>query len=244
MNLKKLKKQELELLLKIDEICKENNLEYYLAYGTLLGAIRHKGFIPWDTDIDIMVKISHYDKFCKILNKKLPKKMYLFQRENDSSYENLFARVGLRKKAHHKLHIDIFPIVGAPKNELMQKIILKVAYLNDRLYFLKKVDLYSNYNRRFSKKIIAFLLKNILFIIPSKLFVHIFNKLKTLYPIKYTEKVYNISGSYGYKELIPKSYLGEPVKKEFEGHLFSAPEMWDDYLTHIYGDYMVPKKYD
>ena len=66
-DLKELKKIELDILLYIDRICREHNLLYYMAYGTLLGAVRHKGFIPWDDDIDIVMPRPDYEKLIKIM---------------------------------------------------------------------------------------------------------------------------------------------------------------------------------
>jgi len=138
MSTKEIHNLELEMLIEMDMICKKYNLNYYLAYGTLLGAVRHKGFIPWDTDIDIIVDIDSYERFCEILQNELSTKFYLSSPRTNKNYESLKARIHLKNSEHRKIHIDIFPMVGAPQSKIGQKIFSKIAYINYRCYFRKK----------------------------------------------------------------------------------------------------------
>jgi len=237
--IKKVQRKELEMLIEVDRVCRKNGLTYYLAYGSVLGAIRHKGFIPWDSDIDIIVVTENYNKFCEILQKELTDKYCINSTKTDSTYELLFARIGLRDKKHHRIHIDIFPLAGAPKSRLGRKIFSKIAYLNYKCFYAKKISVNNKYINR---KKLAIVAKIILLPFPSKLFIWIFNRLSTMFPVKEADILCNICGSYGYKELIPKSYFGNPVYMDFEGYKFPVPKEWDKYLRHIYGDYMIPKK--
>ena len=95
--LKKLQKIELDILIEFDKICKKNNLRYVLVGGTLIGAIRHKGFIPWDDDIDVSMPRKDYNKFIKIQEKELNHNKYYFQSmETNDKFGLPFAK--LRRK--------------------------------------------------------------------------------------------------------------------------------------------------
>src|SRR5690554_4492300 len=88
-----IQQEKMYLMLKeIDKISKEFDLLYYLSYGTLLGAIRHEGYIPWDCDTDIIVSVKDYEKFCSSLSKHLPSEYKLFSWELDPDYTELFSR--------------------------------------------------------------------------------------------------------------------------------------------------------
>lgn len=240
--IKQMQHVELDMLVEVDRICNENRLKYYLGYGTVLGAVRHKGFIPWDTDIDILVDIDSYNRFCNIIQQEIADRYFFASIDTDKTYEELFARVALKNEFHHTIHIDIFPIVGVPKSELGRRLFSIAAYLTYRCFFVKKVDVSINYRNNMRKKIIALAAKLLLIPLPAKLFVCIFKKLSVAFAIEESDTVCNFCGSYGYKELIPKAYLDEPVKMMFEGHELFLPREWHKYLTHFYGDYMTPRR--
>lgn len=234
----KIQQQELFMLKEIDRIAKQYDLTYYLGYGTVLGAVRHNGFIPWDSDIDILVDINSYKLFCEILNSHIDSKYEVKSIDTDPSYNSLKARVSLKGSSHTIIHVDIFPMVGSPKSIIGKKIFSKIAYWNYRLYSSKKYNS-TIYGKRTPKSSIF----NILLLpIPSSICILIFNKLSTMFPIEQSKSIYNICGSYGYKEFFSKEWLGEAVYLKFEDHEFPVPKEWDKYLTHIYGDYMTPRK--
>ena len=243
-DLNKIQEDQLEMLLEIKRISQIHGMKYYLAYGTALGAVRHKGFIPWDKDVDIGVEISDYKKFCEGINKEISNKFKLSSIETEKSYDSLKARVAIKGESHHDNHIDIFPIVGAPNTLFSRWIFSKASYYLYRMYFIKKVNENHLYGNNLKKKVLVKFLKILTIPIPKKIIVKIFNKLSVMYSIKSSKYLYNICGSYGLKEFIPKKYYGMPVYKEFEGHMQPLPRDWDQYLKEIYGDYMIPKKRD
>lgn len=232
----------LDMLTQMDRICKKNNLKYYLAYGSVLGAVRHKGFIPWDDDIDIIVDIDSYKVFCDAIRREIGDDYKLYSIDQDLAYDSLKARISPKNNYHHLIHIDIFPIVGVPKSAAGRRLFSKICYIIYRAYFVKKVNVNVNYKENKRKRIITSIVKLLLKTIPASFLKLVFDKLSTLYPIQESDTFYNICGSYGYKELIPKEYLGEPMLIEFEGLTLPVPEKWDAYLTHLYGDYMTPKQ--
>lgn len=144
LNLNEIKAVELNILKQFDQFCKNNNLRYYLAGGTLLGAIRHKGFIPWDDDIDVCMNRPDYER---LLNE--------FPQNNDNSnlqicdikYKNFDApfckivanNTRVRNKflgnlANSKLWIDVFPVDGLPENiDEVNQVYKKCSYYRKML---------------------------------------------------------------------------------------------------------------
>lgn len=136
-HIKDLQRIELEMLLEVDRICKKYNIRYFLVAGTLLGAIRHKGFIPWDDDIDICMPVEEYRKFCKVAKTDLKKEYFLQNSDTDFS-NRWFSKVrknnttciekGYEKsKIHQGIWIDIFPLIGVKKDEKWLKSITRKA---------------------------------------------------------------------------------------------------------------------
>ncbi len=242
MNTRQIQLTELDMLIEMDRICKDNNLRYYLAYGTALGAVRHQGFIPWDADIDIVVDIDNYKSFCDIIHREIPAKYTLRSIQTDDTYESLKARIAPQNQGHLETHIDIFPMVGVPDSQFGSKLFSQIAYIAYRGFFIKKVNPGINYKEVPLKRIIAILLKSLLILVPSKFFVWLFNKISVAFPIEKSDILYMFCGYCSEKELVPKSYFDIPQKMIFEGHEFPLPREWDKYLKHIYRDYMIPDR--
>ena len=124
----------LEIAKYVDDLCRKNSIEYYLIYGSALGAKRHKGFIPWDDDFDIAMTYENYQKFITICDKFLDKKKYFLQRmESEPKYylsfmklrditTTLIEEANKDKEITYGVYIDIFPLVGVPKNKIKRKI--------------------------------------------------------------------------------------------------------------------------
>lgn len=238
------KKEMLDMLNEIERIANVAGFTYYLAYGSALGAIRHQGFIPWDNDIDIIIDINQYEDFCNMINELIDNNYEVKTFYLDSNYDSLKARVSRKNLNHTFLHVDIFPMVGTPDSKVGRKIFSKISYFNYRCFFFKKMDPKINYNQNILKRFIAYTIKFLLSPLPAKLFIKIFNNLSKRFPMGTSKKIYNICGSYGDKEFIDKNWLREPTYVKFENKQFPIPKEWDKYLTHLYSDYMTPKKSD
>ena len=120
----------LKNLLAVDKVCKEHNLRYYIMAGTMLGAVRHKGFIPWDDDLDIGMPRADYDLLMANAKEWLPKPYEAVCAENDKEYPLPFAKVQdadttLIERMHLKylggVYIDIFPLDGVPESRMAQR---------------------------------------------------------------------------------------------------------------------------
>ena len=133
------KKFELDILLEIDSFCKKNNLRYFLAYGTLIGAIRHKGFIPWDDDIDIGMMRKDYDLFIKYASEELDSKYYLDCYETNKNCYLPFAKVRKNntifdeEENHHLnnhkgIYVDVIPIENASNKRIEYTVVFHMSF--------------------------------------------------------------------------------------------------------------------
>lgn len=231
------KQLEIDMLLQVDTICSKHNIPFYLAYGTALGAVRHNAMIPWDTDIDIMVPINVYDDFIKSLVNNLSTEYTVRYFKNDRQYEYLHARVSLSSKEHHLVHIDVFPMIGTSRNSILQRLAYNSCLFLNKVFYIKRVSL--NNTRKLLQ---VRLLKPVAFFIPESILIMVYEFITKHYPYDKSEIIFNSCGSYGNKEIIRKEILGTPIRKMFEGYLLPIPQKWHEYLTIMYGDYMIPDR--
>ena len=247
--LDEIKKNELGLLIEIDEICRNNEIKYSLAGGTLLGAVRHKGFIPWDDDIDIFMERKEYDKFLQIINKKTNAIGVINCRSN-RSFAYTFSKVydkntlimdefGHKGKYDIGVYIDIFPVDYCSNSFGMAK--CKTLTFNVLKYILvAAIWPQFTYNRTYGvlRNFVRFLFYLLTRCIDANKFA---NKLDKLYskerPVRFSV---SYSGVYGVKEIFETKMFKDFVSLEFEGHFFQAIKNYDKYLSSLYGDYMVP----
>ncbi len=236
---KELQKIELSILVWIRSICEKHNLRYYLAYGTLIGAVRHKGFIPWDDDIDIHMPREDYDRFIQICSNHQDERYKLLSCEHTPGYFYEFAKVtdswtiiqenNIKPIENYGVYVDVFPLDFLPNRSS-----LRIGYLR----FLQRLRILLIYDdvRKYHPIVNLFcrIAKSLLsFINPVKIAQYINNVGR---------KGGNKSRKYlfvpGLRKALPASIIDNFVKISFEGELFDAPIGWDEYLTIIYGDYM------
>lgn len=242
---------ELEILKYIDKICKKNDIKYSLCGGTLLGAIRHKGFIPWDDDIDIVMTRNDYERFLTIMDNtyKDGDKFKCLHYGNEEKYYYRFAKVvDLETKLEEidfdnpenlGIFVDVFPVDGL--NIKKKKHIIHKADFYGRLLSYSCMKRMRKRNdsslKYFIKKFICFRL--------AKMFKpeHWLNKYeKYVKSFKLADHEYCdiYSGGMATKELFPTRFFDEIIDVEFEGLKFPAFKNYHEYLTNTYGDYMTP----
>lgn len=230
----------------IHRICEENDIVYYLIGGSALGAVRHKGFIPWDVDIDIAMHRKDYEKFAEIAERKLPLGLSFHNHKNTRNYYRPHATVSIdnvcalinsdyyRKAKAEKLFIDIFPLDNAPDDEMLrQKQAQELKHLV-KIHSRKECVLYKRNTpiQIAIKKMIQCVL------LPYSL-QHLEAKRDAImmrYDGENTECWCSMVSHYPYvKQCMKKEIYGTPVKMEFAGRKYNVPHETDVYLTRIFG---------
>ncbi len=239
-----MKKIELNILIYFTEVCEENNLRYYLGGGTLLGAVRHKGFIPWDDDIDVMMPRPDFQK---LLSLSINNENYNIIKPGTAGYYYNFAKlVDTRTILEEKgikiidglgVYIDIFPLDGMPEtpdarkkrfkelNSIRKRInntcLLKPKFHRNPFAYLNACRIYnSNKNIDLSslqKKYLDSALKN---------------------SFDDSEFVFAAGGAYGARDIFPGKWFEKEIELQFENLSVKAFNGYDFYLTQLYGDYM------
>ncbi|MBR6690025.1 MAG: LicD family protein [Bacilli bacterium] len=243
---KKVQIEELKVLKVVDSFCKKHNITYYLSEGTLLGAIRHKGFIPWDDDVDIAMPREDYDRFLKLFGDKVYKNCYLYNADTVKDYHLPFSKIYSRKKMKfsdrkNKLYfkglgafIDIFPLDYIPDHTKTDKVEIqakKIRKCRDMMLIKSPYAVKMNNRRRVYKLFSGFYTNPQL---QKKIY-----KLFTLYNNSEDSKyMVNFASAYSYKkQAVPKEWYGEPKYVEFEDTLLPVPAESKKILTKIYGNY-------
>lgn len=228
--LRKAQLRMVEILTEVDKICRKHQIEYFLDWGSLLGAVRHGGFIPWDDDLDIAIRREDLPRLRKALQEELPSNMRYQDTSTDFNYPVPFGKVRdrnsifddpyLKRVKERGIYIDIFcvePIIP-----------LKLKKPIDFVY-IRCVRGIHNYSDRFVEKLLGYLCY-----LPA---IFIIYMCRLWAKIAHVSKVGHL---YGWKSLLYLDYNKVfPVKEiQFEGKKFFAPNDYDAYLKNLYGDYM------
>lgn len=233
---------ELEILKRFDKFCKKNNLRYYLIYGTLLGAIRHKGFIPWDDDIDVCMPRPDYEMFVKTFHDD--ECQHLKLRSNllgnlAAPYAKLIdVKTKIDSKYSHfdtNLYIDIFPVDGMPENIHQMDKIRKACRLYKQILTLtgSKLGEGKTTFRKYSK----YFLKPLSRLYGRQRCINKIENIAKQYPYDNCKYVRECIWADWQINML-KSAFEQAVEVEFEGYKFPTFSCWDDYLKELYGDYM------
>lgn len=262
ISLRELQMVELDILKRIIEICEKHHLTYYALGGTLLGAVRHQGIIPWDDDIDIGMPRPDYEKFLTIAGTELgsPYAVSGIQ-NNNAEYYYYYIRVvnqdiRLMRKLTEKdtiiyAWVDVFPLDGVPKEEkVFNKWYRKAYRLKQKLAFSQFEYFYnvvspeseiSNKNRGIKTAVKRIIHKlKIYKLVNTKKTWEKLDKVLKKYDYQTSDRLFNFCGYWGIKELFPKTVYGEGKLYPFEDIMIRGPVNYDYVLKQMYGDYMTP----
>lgn len=243
--LRQLQLTEREMLIEVDRICRKYDIKYSLDGGTLLGAIRHKGFIPWDDDADVVMLRAEYDKFYAVCRKELDKERFFLQEyRTDANYRwgyskmrrngTIFLREGQEHvKCNQSVFIDIFVYDSVPDNVILRRIHLFFCYC------IRKA-LYAEVGMKNARHGIIRLWYRLLYKIPRDSWFRMLEMVARKTNRKRHELVRHMT--YPYRKDcrygLPSECFDKYIEKEFEGYMFRVFSNYDLYLTRLYGDYM------
>lgn len=230
-----------ELIVEVDKICTQNNITYSLAYGSVLGAVRHHGFIPWDSDMDIIISVDDVDTFRQACCKGLPNNMKIYMWDKEENYHPCFDRIAFIDQPHELVHVDIYQMCGLPNDVKKKEYFIKKCFYAYHILSckLKNTD-YSRKRNVWKVNLIKFLLLPVSKQRIRKIYKAIYHK----YPFSTAKEVYAITSIYQLNDYMIKEDLFDTCRVKFEDIELPIPKKAHEYLSHIYGDYMTPKKYE
>ena len=249
LDIKQIQEVSLEILHKVADLCEKLNLRYYLIYGTLIGAVRHHGFIPWDDDVDIMMPRSDYDRFLEYLRSNKLEHLSVFNHDSNSDYPYMITRISDDRyyietenedSVGMGLFIDIYPYDGLGNTK------------REALTYGFKGDLLSSLCFQSTRK--YFTTANTSSVIKKVLKLPLYWVSKIIGKDRIMKKIESLQGKYDYenskyigcfvwltggdKDIFEREWFDEYEMCRFEHYSFRIPKQYDKVLRHTYGDYM------
>ncbi|MDN5746009.1 MAG: LicD family protein, partial [Nocardioidaceae bacterium] len=247
----RLRAAQLELLAELDRVCAALGVEYFALYGTLLGAVRHQGFIPWDDDLDVGMLREDYDQLVARVDGELGERFFLQTVDSDPHYGCMFAklrrndtrcvdRISYGSAQHSGVFLDIFPLdakASAPLARTEQK---AMRYVGFRLLYLKAGYLFMR-GTSLPSRIAQFVARCADRVLPRALVIKFTERHTRLGRKEAPAEYVSLFGAYLYdRDTIDASWIHPLVRVPFENTTIPAPADSAAYLTQIYGDYMTP----
>ena len=233
-----------DILVDFDRVCRKNDIKYSIAYGTLLGAVRHKGFIPWDDDVDVLVTREEYERLRKILNEQLENEHCFVCTEDEKRFSAPLAKIidkrtVLNQLEHHSdrmelgVYIDIFVLDYIPDDPAKREKTLKKSVLMRKIWSFAGTV---NENNPAPVRALRKLLNRTSMARSAALYVNRWAEKNTKDRNALNILTFNDDAMYRYA--MDASDLDELSEYEFEGHSFLGIKNYDKYLTLWYDDYM------
>ena len=247
-DLKKLQNTILIIAKEVKRICDKNQIDYTIFGGTLIGAVRHKGFIPWDDDIDFVMTRNNYEKFLEVCKYDLKSEFQILNWNTNNYYGDGFTKILLKGtkvveagkknvKYLNAIFVDIFPFDNIPDSIWKQKKQKIITYISIRL-LQQKDGSKKMYSSR-CKKYIYTIVKGLSFLFTHSFLVRICENNMKKYQNSNTKMLTSIAGYYGYeREKVLSDIFDEYIELPFEDTSFKAIKKYDMYLRQVFGDYM------
>lgn len=234
-----------DILLEFRRVCRDLNLHYYLTAGTLLGAVRHKGFIPWDDDIDVTMPRDDYDRLAGLAHQHFSEE-YIFQEyRTEPKFPYYFAKLRRRGtqveepvlraiEMEQGYYIDIFPLDRCPDGNRLAKLLFKGIELLDCAALGRlSSEFVCGYRKPYMRLAWSGLRR-----LPNRSLFALREGFRKLLGLG-GKKLCTVGGSHGYpRESYQSAWFSKTVDLEFEGEVFPAPAGWNELLNNMYGDYM------
>ena len=249
--LNKLQKTELAMLKDLNSFCKENNIEYFLGEGTLLGAIRHQGFIPWDDDVDVLMKRPDYERFIRLAPKLYDKKYEIQHSTTIKDYWSPIVKIRLINcndpslRQQHISHltknngpvIDVFPLDYVPRARGL------VQYWQYYYIMCLRRSLSLKLGLKKAKGLIDTILMLITRSCEIKTIHEEINKTIKFYGEDERDYIALYSTYHGSSlPIVEATTFAQTIEVDFEDGKYPVPQGYDVILTRLYGDYMTPPK--
>ena len=248
----------LQVLQEVVQVLEELKIPYYMQGGTMLGAVRHQGFIPWDDDVDLGIPRADYERLLEQVSAHLPENLELRTYQDATSHHYYFARIvdkryqirrmGSLEERLENIWVDLFPLDGMPNGVVRRnwhKIRLLWVRLKYHLSCFEKV----NIKRPGRPWIERAIIRIVCVIRIGKWFntrkqLDKLDRLLKKYPPENSDYLVNFMGQTNYKfnEMFEKEVYGNPTRYPFEELSLVGPADYDAYLKSLYGDYMTPPK--
>lgn len=230
-----------ELVLRIarafDAICRKHGIWYTLTSGSILGAVRHSGFIPWDPDMDVLVMKDDVPRLRAALKSELPADMRLFVWEEEPRFPDGHDSISIRGEDRELVRFDIFTIIGVPASARGRRRFVQLCFWTYRLFYCKHRD--TRYSQpghvrrvKAAKALVRF--------VPDRAIIGWYRHLESKYPLEDSEYWYTVESGYGERECLPKAYILETCRVPFEDAQLSIPVRAEDYLEAVYGNWREP----
>ena len=250
LNIEQIHQVTLDIVKKLIEICDEIHVNYYVAYGSLIGVVRHKGFIPWDDDFDVVMLRNDYEKFCDYCTKhqKEMRPYKLLTRENEEKYPYNIARLNnMDYQAVYDnvqgydsgIFIDIYPIDGAGTNA--EQVMKRVKKKKSNLFRITLWSIDDHYTKstyhKWYRSVIKYFVRLYAKIRGSKYFLDQLEAFKNLYDIDESRYIAEMTWDSGLT-LYEKKWFDDYLYMDFENLKVKVPVGYDEFLRCHYGDYM------
>jgi lipopolysaccharide cholinephosphotransferase len=236
-----LQEVELSILREFVRVCEAHKLRYYVAYGTLLGAVRHGGFIPWDDDIDVTMPRHDYNRFAELCQSELLPGFKWQSYATEEHYPHWFGKViktqtvirhALTEQLRFQqaIYIDVFPLDGLaekPWEALVQRLLIRICR------FRLGVDV--------KRPLVKRLLVQAARVVPRHSAISLIEGMSRRFPTDGSKRWICVGGPYSHRrQSFPSQWFGDGDLQRFQDLTVVGPTAWHEYLTQLYGDYMTP----